>query len=570
MAPYQNYPTECYPDLRRLYHAVAERYGDKPLFLQKQGVSYTSYSYRRFEREVDALGTALFARGLDGGCILLLGENCYEWALSYMAVICGVGTVVPVDAGTDADTLASLAAHCEAVAVIHSKKSSAALKKLSPSVQKISFDALREWIEEGALHLEGGDRSFLDAPLDPHAMSALLFTSGTHDTPKGVMLSHRNLCFNLSEMCKMIYIDEKDTFLSILPLHHIYECACGFLCPLSRGATVAFGDGLRHLTHDMRWARPTVMLCVPLLIETMHHKLQLNIRKLGMEKQISLAVRASNAIAHEPLRMQAKRRLFPEIHKSFGGRLRMLIVGGASTDPAAIRGLRELGIAVLQGYGLTECAPIVALNRDTFYNDRAAGLATPDTLLDIYDTQDDGTGEIRCKGDHVMLGYFRDPKRTAEVIRNGWFYTGDLGHLDPDGFLFITGRKKNMIVNRDGKHIYPEELETLLCDTPFVKEAVVVGLVPPGKRSPRLIAVIHPDYARMERTYGKRFTRAQLGLELRKAVAQVNATVAPYKRLRDFLIRTEPFPKNTSHKIKRQGIDEEALREYSEKIKNLT
>ena len=562
MASYQNYQTERYDNLRQLYRSAAEMYGEKPLILQKRGASYVSYSYRRFAKEVEALGTALYAHGLDGGRILLLGENCYEWALSYMAVICGVGTVVPVDAGLDADALCTLAAHCEAVAVIYSKKTAEAVQALPPMVKRIPFDSLGDRIEEGKLYLRGGDRSYLDAPIDPNAMSALLFPSGTRDGLKGVMLSHRNLCFNLSELCKMVYFDEKDVFLSILPLHHAFETSCGFLCPLSRGASVAYGDGLKHLTRDMCQVHPTVMLCVPLLVETMYRKLLQNIRKQGMDRRITLAVRAGNVIGHEPLRLQAKRRMFPNLHKSFGGRLRLLISGGACAGPNAARGLRDFGIAVLQGYGLTECAPLVTMNRDGFYHDSSVGMSTPDTLLDVFEARDDGMGEIRCKGDHVMLGYFRDPKRTAEVIRNGWFYTGDLGYMDSDGFLYLVGHKKNMWMTRDGMPIYPEELEQLLCSAPAVREAVVVGLPisPEGALQP--VAMLYPNEAHMKEVYGNRFSSEQLRLELRKAVARVNAAVSPHKRIRDLLIRTEPFPKNTSGKICREGLAEEAFGEY--------
>lgn len=567
MTPYQNYLTECFDDLRQLYHAAAETYGEKTLFLQKNKSDFRKISYRRFCAEVDALGTALYAHGLDGTRILLIGENRYEWAVSYLAAACS-GTVVPLDASLDADTVASLAEFCEAGAVIFSERAKQKIKAVDAAVARIAFSELPSLIDEGRLLLQAGDRSYLDAEIDPTAPCALLFPSGTQDAPKGVMLSHRNLCFNLSEMCKMVYIGERDVFLSLLPLHHVYESTCGLLCPLSRGATVAYGGGMRRLSEDVQAVQPTVMLCVPLLVETFYQKIELNIRRQHMEKKVAAAIKAANAVGNADLRQRIQRGLFPHIHKSFGGRLRLLISGGTSLDPTAAQGLRDLGIAVLQGYGLTECSPLVALNRDTFYRNDSAGMATPNTLLDIYDPQDDGTGEIRCKGDHVMLGYFKDPARTAEVIRNGWFYTGDLGHIDPDGFLFLTGRKKNRIVNKDGKVIFPEELEALLLRNRFVKEAVVVGLMLPHKRNPRLIAVIYPDVAELEAAFGANFTRAQLELELKKALSDVNGIVSPYKRIRDFLVRSEEFPKNTSRKIRRQGIAERALEEYLEQEKH--
>ena len=566
MAPYQNYQAERFDDLRKLYHAAAKIYGEKTLFLQKNNTGLREIRYRDFGRDVDALATALYAHALDGKRILLIGENRWEWALAYLAVACS-GTVVPLDPTLDAETLASLARFCDADAVIFSAHAKAKVDTLDADVLRIAFSDLPAWVEEGRLLLQAGDRSYLDALIDPNAMCALLFTSGTLATPKGVMLSHRNLCFNVCEMSKMVYIGDQDVFLSVLPLHHVYESTCGLLCPLSRGATVAYGGGLPQLSQDLPSVRPTVMLCVPLLIETFYQKIELNIRRQHMERKVAAAIKSSNAVGNAELRQRIKRGLFPHIHKSFGGRLRLLLSGGASTDPTAAQGLRDLGIAVLQGYGLTECSPLVALNRDTFYRNDSAGMATPNTLLDVYDPQDDGTGEIRCKGDQVMLGYFKDPLQTARVIRNGWFYTGDLGHIDPDGFLFLTGRKKNGIVTHDGRTVYPEELETLLLRNRFVKEAVVVGLMLPYKHHPRLVAVIFPDFDELERALGAKFTHAQLDLELKKAISDVNSTVSPYKRIRDFLVRHEEFPKNTSHKIRRQGIAEEALEEYLEKMK---
>ena len=566
MASYQNYETELFDNLKQMLHASAERFGDKTLFMEKRGGEYQKTGFRRYCNDVDALGTALCAKGLSGKRVIVTGENCYHWVLAYMAVICGVGVVVPVDKEIPAEEMANIASVCEASVVIFSSKVESKIAAIDASVTRISFDELDALIPEGRLLIKQGDRSYLDAEIDPNALASLIFTSGTTGVSKGVMLSHRNICFNLSEMCRMVYIDDKDVFLSVLPLHHTYECTCGFLCQVYRGCTVAFSEGLRHITRNMQEIHPTMMLCVPLLIETMYNKVWANIRKQGMEKKVKLAIKATNALPSSKMRLAAKRKVFAEIHKSFGGKLRILISGGASVDPKVLEGLRDLGIFSVQGYGLTECAPIAALNRDTFYNDRSAGMATPNTLLDIYDVQDDGTGEIRYKGDNVMLGYYNQPELTAEVIRDGWFYTGDLGYLDDDGFLFITGRKKNVIVTANGKNIFPEELETYLGRTPFVKESVVVGYLNPKKKDYDIVALIHPDYERADETFGKGYTADMLDLELRKAVSEVNGIVQSYKRIETFVIRREEFPKNTSRKIKRAGVADEAYNDYLAKI----
>ncbi len=566
MATFQNYETELFDNLKQMLHASAERFGDKTLFMEKRGGEYQKTGFRRYCNDVDALGTALCAKGLYGKRVIVTGENCYHWVLAYMAVICGVGVVVPVDKEIPAEEMANIARVCEASAIIYSSKVAAKVDVIDASVARISFDELDDLIPEGKLLIKQGDRTYLDAEIDPNVLASLIFTSGTTGVSKGVMLSHRNICFNLSEMCRMVYIDDKDVFLSVLPLHHTYECTCGFLCQVYRGCTVAFSEGLRHITRNMQETHPTMMLCVPLLIETMYNKVWANIRKQKMEKKVRLAIKATNALPNAKLRFAAKRKVFAEIHKSFGGNLRILISGGASVDPTVLKGLRDLGIFSVQGYGLTECAPIAALNRDTFYNDRSAGMATPNTLLDIYDMQEDGTGEIRYKGDNVMLGYFNQPELTAEVIRDGWFYTGDLGYMDDDGFLFITGRKKNVIVTANGKNIFPEELETYLGRTPFVKESVVVGYLNSKKKDYDVVAIIHPDYEHAEEMFGKGYTADLLDLELKKAVSEVNGIVQSYKRIETYVIRTEEFPKNTSRKIKRAGIADAAYNDYQAKM----
>ena len=566
MGSYRNYPTIVYENLKQMYHASAETYGEKTLFMQKEGGKYKSYSFRQYAEEVDALGTALCARGLKGKRVIVTGENGYDWVRSYMAVICGVGVVVPVDKEIPAEEIANIARESEAAAILYSDKLSAKVEALDEGVARIPFSSLPALIEQGKKLIEEGDRTYLDAEIDPNAMSSLLFTSGTTGVSKGVMLSHRNICFNLSEMCQMLYIDDKDVFLSVLPIHHAYECTCGFLCQVYRGSTVAFSEGLRHITRNMQEVHPTMILCVPLLLETMYNKVWANIRKQGMEGKVKAAIKMTNAIPSAKLRLAAKKKIFAQIHKSFGGKLRIMISGGAAVDPKIMQGLRDLGIAAYQGYGLTECAPLAALNRDTFYNDGSAGMATPNALLDIYDVQGDGTGEIRYKGDNIMLGYYKQPEMTAEVIRDGWFYTGDLGYLDKDGFLFITGRKKNVIVTSNGKNIFPEELETYLGRTPYVAESVVVGYMNPKKKDYDIVAIIRPDLDRMVEDFGADYTRDQLETELKKALSEVNGIVQSYKRIETFVIRDEEFPKNTSRKIKRAGIADSAFSAYQKKM----
>lgn len=564
MKAYKNHPTEKFENLRQLYQASVDKYADRVLFKQKKEGEYEEYTYRRYGADVEALGTELCARGLSGKHIILIGENCYEWVTSYLAVICGVGVVVPVDKEISSEGLAEIAATSEATAIIYSASCEEKVALLQNKLTRIKFTELTEMIRSGNERIISGDRTYLDARIDANAMSTLIFTSGAK---KGVMLSHRNLCFTLSEMCSMIRFDANDTFLSVLPLHHVYETSCGFLCPMYCGASVVLIGTLRHIMANMQETHPTVLLCVPLIIETIYRKLWENIRAQGQEKKTRAVIGATNALPTEAARFSAKRKLLSRIHRSFGGKLRMVISGGAPADPETLSGMRDFGIHAYQAYALTECAPLAAINRDQAFNHSSAGMAMPNTLIDIYDAQSDGIGEIRCKGDNVMLGYYKNPEKTAKAIRNGWFHTGDLGYLDKNGFLHITGRKKNVIVTADGKNVFPEELEALLTKNSFVKEAMVTGYLNPARNDYDIIAIIHPNYSAIEAKYGKNYVQSQLDLELKKAVSTANGDIPSYKRIRTYVIKPTEFPKNFSKQIKRTGIAEEAYNDYRAKIK---
>lgn len=555
MAKYRNYEVPSYGTLKKMLGTSVEKFADRPVFHEKIDGAWRMRTYREYGEDVNALGTELLARGFGGKRVIVTGVNCYAWVVTYMAVICGIGVIVPVDKEIPAEELANIAQVSEASLVIYGPKSAEKVEAVDPAIERYSFAKLDELIRSGKRRMAEGDRSYLDAIIDPDVMSALIFTSGTTGVSKGVMLSHHNLCFDIYEARQMLYCDEKDVCLSVLPLHHVYECTVGFLAQLWSGSSVAFSEGVRYISRNMQEVHPTIVLCVPLLLETLYHKLWLNIRKNGLEGKVRAMIKATNAIPGERARMLAKKSVFRAIHKNFGGRLRIMASGGASIDPEILRGLRDLGLLAVQGYGLTECSPIAAVNRDTYYRDSSAGLAMPNVLLDIYDVQDDGTGEIRLRGDNVMLGYYNMPELTEEVKRDGWFYTGDLGYLDADGFLHITGRKKNVIVTANGKNVFPEELETYLCRNPFVAEAVVVGVMNEKKKDLDVVALIYPSRAHFEEIYGKTYTDEQVNAELTRAVDAVNATVQSYKRMVRFVVVAEEFPKNTSRKIKRMGLE---------------
>ena len=548
-------------NIRSALRASERLYGERPAFMQKLDREYKTVTYSRFRDMHEALGTELWARGLSGRRIIVTGDNCLDWATVYIATVAGLGVIVPVDKELPAEELCNIASISEAGAIFYSPRLAAKAAALPDDIQKYSFDDISALIESGKERLLNGEREYLRAYIDPDVMTALIFTSGTTGNSKGVMLSHRNICFCLSEVAHMAYIGPEEVFLSILPMHHVYECTCGFLFPLTLCCCVVFSVGLRYITRNMQEVRPTIVCCVPILLETIYRKIWMNIRRKGIEKKVRNAIKLTR---HAGLGL--KRRVFAEIHDSLGGRIRMFICGGAAADPEVMRGLRDFGLLAIQGYGLTECSPLAAVNKDDYYRDDSAGLATPNGVLDIYDVQDDGTGEIRYKGDNVMLGYYRAPELTAEVIRDGWFYTGDLGYIDPDGFLHITGRKKNVIVTPGGKNIFPEELETYLCRNPYISEAVVVGYFNESRGAWDIVAILHPDDAAFVETYGRGYTQGQIDAEFTRAVDEVNNIVQHYKRITMYIVRPTEFPKNSSRKIKRMGIAEEAEPEYRKKL----
>ncbi len=383
------------------------------------------------------------------------------------------------------------------------------------------------------------------------------------------MLSHHNIVYDLTEMCKMINIQPEDTFLSVLPLHHTYECTCGFLCVLYRGATVAYCEKLSTITRDLEDSKASVMLVVPLLLETMYKKIWRGAEKSGRDKTLRRAIKLNNAL--KKVGVDLSRKLFAEIHKSFGGHMRLLVSGGAAVDPNVLEGLRDLGFLAIQGYGLTECAPLAAVNRDTFYNDKSAGLATPNSRLEIDEPDENGIGEIKYKGENIMLGYYNMPELTAEVIRDGWFYTGDLGYIDENGFLVITGRKKNVIVTTNGKNIFPEELEYFLGRDARILDAMVVGENKVSSSSAGgdkstvgetvIKAYIFPDYALVNAELEAQGIntsdinapayRDAVRAMFTSLINELNINLPSYKRIHKFIVRRNEFEKTTTKKIKR-------------------
>ena len=562
MNNYKLYKSDRIHDLREMLQQNAKIYAARPLFYEKVNGEYAKTTYAQFYADVKFLGGALMRRGLEGKRIIVTGENCYAWCLSYMTAVCGLGVVIPVDKEIPAEELANIAKISGASAIIYSGKLEEKVAGIGKKVQKYTFDDIINICRSNDSCSTEDIEAYESRSIEIDEMAVLLFTSGTTGVSKGVMLSQRNLCCNIENLAKLVYLTSEDLALSVLPLHHVYECTAGFLYPMSRGAAIARSEGVRYIMKNLKETRPTKMICVPLLLETMYNKMWANIRKKGIEEKVKTVIKATNAIKPESLRMAAKRKVFAEIHESLGGRLNLLVSGGAPIDPQVLRGLRDFGFRVIQGYGLTECGPLAAVTPDTAPKDISAGVALPGGQLKIIDADSEGIGEICYRGDNVMLGYYKMPEETAQIKKNGWLHTGDLGYIDEDGYLIITGRKKNIIVTANGKNIFPEELETYLSRSNYIAECVVVGYMNEKKKDYDIVALIYPDYAYAREVLGEKVSDSAIYEKITEAVDEVNATVQTYKRIHMTIMRSEEFPKNSSRKIKRVGVADLAREEY--------
>ncbi len=544
-----------------------EQFSEKTAFLVKHKGSenYHPVTFKQFKTEVDALGTALIGLGLKNGRVAIISENRYEWAVSYMAVVNGTGVVVPLDKELPENEIENLLVRSKADAVIFSANCRDHIIHISKRIDFIKhyidmdgqddnehgFIPLKSLIDKGLQRVAEGCMDFINAEIDPEIMSILLFTSATTDKSKAVMLCHRNIAENLMAMSSMLNIVPSDIFLSVLPLHHTYENTCGFLCPFYRGAAIAYCEGLRHIPKNLQESKATVMLAVPLIFEAIYRRIWDQAAKNPeVLKKLKFGIKLSNLL--KKVGIDITKKLFAQIHNNFGGNLRVFISGAAGIDPEVAKGFRSLGIFFVQGYGLTECSPIVALNRDVDFKDDAAGLPLPGLDIRIDNPGADGIGEIVVRGKSVFMGYYEDPETTAHVMEDGWFHTGDLGYMDNAKFVYITGRKKNVIVTKNGKNIYPEEIEILLGKSPFIKECIVYGKDDPVYGDVVVSATIVPDMEAIQAEFdGRQPSSEEIHELIRKEVKEVNKSLVIYKYVKDFDLREEEFAKTTTKKIKR-------------------
>ena len=392
-----------------------------------------------------------------------------------------------------------------------------------------------------------GNENFNNIEINPDDMHILLFTSGTTGNAKGICLSHKNICSNVMSVAQIVKVDKSTSLLSILPVHHTYECTLGHILPLYGGGSIAYCDGLRYISKNINEYKPSFVICVPLLLKNMHRKIIKVLKDSLPEKYFNNDNHFIDNMPHI-LRFFVKRK----IKKSLGGNVKTFIVGAAAIDPNIIASYFKLGFKALQGYGLTECSPLVAGNNDIFYKADSVGLPIPNVQYRINNPDSEGNGEIIVKGPNVMLGYYKDPEGTDNVLKKGWFYTGDLGRIDDDGFLYITGRCKSVIVTQNGKNIYPEEIEYHLNQNPLIAECIVIGVNQKDDKGMSVNAKILPNTEEFKKIYGE-VNKEIIKNEIKKIVSAVNKKLPNYKHIKDYKILEEPLEKTTTQKIKRFG-----------------
>lgn len=553
--------TEEVTNFKEMLYRSADIYRSRTAFKKKNSDGKViSITYEEFKNDVVYLGTSLIKNGFLNKKIAVIGKNSYNWCVSYLAASI-VGIVVPIDKELHTDDVINFMNVSEAVCILGDNKNlSQILKNIDALKNKetkfINFDNKNNQIlfssfkEEGKNLYLNGFTDFDKIEIDPDELRILLFTSGTTGNAKGVCLSQRNICSNILSIYGIVKVRKSDLFFSILPLHHTYECTIGFLLPIYSGASIAHCEGLRYIAKNMQEFHPSVILCVPLLLEKLHKNIVKNMNNSLPEKYKEN--KNENPFSKLPFFM--KMIVKTKVKNTLGGRLRVFIVGAAAANPNILSDFRNLGLNSLQGYGLTECSPLVAGNTDFFQKDDSAGLPIPNVKYKIDNPNSEGVGEIIVKGPNVMIGYYNNEEETKKAIRNGWFYTGDLGKIDENGYLYITGRCKSVIVTKNGKNIYPEEVEYYLNDNPLIAESLVLGIKKDNDDETYINAQIYPNMeAIKESLKGSIPTKEELWKIISDVVNSVNKKLPNYKHIKNFVIRDQEFEKTTTQKIKRYG-----------------
>ena len=553
-----------FTDLKDMLKQTGEVYGDRPAYIFKteEKGKFRTITHKEFRENINALGTTLIQMGLKDKRIALISENRYEWELSYLAVASGVGVIVPLDKALPDNELESLILRSQVEAIIYSSKYDVIMNTLREKKNTnlkyfISMDleentqgiyAEKALVEKGKKLLADGNKTYIDAKIDSEKMGIMLFTSGTTAMSKAVMLSHKNLVTNVMDIIQRFDLTDEDRFLSFLPLHHVFECTVGFLYPISIGGSIAFCEGVKHMAENIKEFEITAMISVPAVFDIIYRKVMKTIEKKGKLANLEKGKKVSQFLLK--MKIDLRKQLFKEVHESLGPKLKLVVTGGAALDPETEKGFNDLGFDVEQGYGLTETAPVIAAETPKCRRLGSIGKKFPSVEVKIDDPDEEGIGELMAKGPSIMLGYYENEEATKSALESdGWFHTGDLARIDKDGYIYISGRKKSVIVLNNGKNVFPEEIETLLNKVEGIKETFVFE----KKEDDGDVKVC------VEIVYDKELIKELYNIEgeenikefLWDKVKEVNKLMPKYKYVREMVITEEPLIKTTTLKIKR-------------------
>lgn len=560
-----------YKTVKEFFLRSVEKYPNESCILEKPNHKepYKVITYKEFGEDVFALGTALInILNLKDKRVIIIGETQYGWYVSYMAMLCGVGIVSPIDRELPENEIENLVRRSKASAIIYSPKNGEAINKVKENVPEVEYfiemrsDKKLEGKDVGLLNLielgkalrNSGNKNFENIEIDPEEFKILFFTSGTTAKSKGVMLNNRNLAENINAVTAYVKLYPSDRLFSVLPLHHCYESTIGFLYPMSQGASVAICEGLRYIVPNLQEAKPTAILTVPLLVESLYKKINEQIVKSKKDKLVNTMIHVTNVL--KAAGFDIKKKVFKEIYDNLGGNLRIVVSAAAPIDKKVGVWLENIGITFLQGYGLTETAPISALTPEYKPCIGSAGKPIVQAKVKVKNPNENGEGEILIKTPTLMIGYYEDEEETKKVIdEDGYFNSGDIGYIDEDGYIFITGRSKNVIVTQNGKNIYPEEIEMLLDKVDEIKESMVYGKEPDKnskKEQKELIitARVIPDYEKIEELHGK-LSKEEIHDLIWNKIKEVNKKLTSYKAVKSLEIKEGEFEKTSTMKIKR-------------------
>lgn len=552
-----------FENIKELIYDAVSKYQEKTAFMIKhkkeKDVSYEKVSYSRLLEEINQLGTKFYDLGYADKRVAIVGRNGYEWVITHMANLLGGMVSIPLDKELQVEELESCLVRSKADVLVFDEKYLENIEE----IKKRGNVAIENYIcmrplegyediptlkQQGKEILEAGNTEYLEAKIDSYKMNILLFTSGTTSKSKAVMLSQNNIASNVYSMQLVEDIRKEDVNIAFLPFHHIFGSTC-MIVMLAFGVTTVFPDGLRYIAQNLKEYKVSIFVGVPLLVETIYKRIEQGVAKKGKTKAVAFAKKLSNVLLK--FGIDIRKKLFQEILNELGGALRFVISGGAPLDKRVAQGFNELGINVVQGYGLTETSPVIAAENVKKMKYGSIGFPMENVQVELFNQDEQGIGEIRVKGPNVMLGYYENEEATSQVLKDEWFYTGDLAYYDKEGYLFLTGRKKDMIVLKNGKKVFPDELETLVNRLDEVAECIVYGMPDQkDKNDIKLSVKIVYDKEVVKEKYPSA-SQEELEELIWQKVKEINKTFPPYKYIKNMVLTDQELIKTTTKKVKR-------------------